>query len=152
MQPSSRCWILCFVCLLSLCVGIQSEAILGTTSRAAAVVWRPPSAEKRASARTDEAQQVLNIPRGGWSIIPSGYNPLGYKITALGKQFLSFEGSLDSEVGRFLASLKAHRKRRKAIKEMWLEIVRSSKQGISMRIYRELDRILDFCLKAGLID
>lgn len=94
------------------------------------------------------------IPRGGAglsSLIPAGYNPLGYKITELGTQFLEFEGSLDSDIGRFLASLKS-RKRHAALKEQWLEIVRVSKTGQTMRIYRTMDDMIAFCLKARLLD
>lgn len=93
---------------------------------------------------------ILSL-RGGSYLIPSGWNPLGYKITSLGEEFLSYEGSLDSDVGRLLASLKK-RKSTRAIKDSWLEIVRVSKKGQSMRIYRMLDDLLQFCLKAGLID
>lgn len=128
----SRCWKLCLIALLSMCIGVHSASKVGATYKATPPTHMPP--------------------RGGWTIVPSGYNPLGYKITELGKQFIKFGDSLECDVGRFLASLKAHRKRRKAIKEQWLEIVRASKQGQSMRIYRELDNLLDFCLRAGLIN
>ena len=84
-------------------------------------------------------------------MIPAGYNPFGYKITLLGEQFLEFGGSLESDVGRFLASLK-ERKTMATIKTTWLEIVRVSKKAQSMRIYRVLQELVDFCLKAGLID
>ncbi len=92
-----------------------------------------------------------HIPRGGGTLIPAGYNPFGYKITSLGEEFLKFDGSLDSDVGRLLASLK-QRKRFATIKEQWLEILRVSKTGQSMRILRTLQELIDFCLKAGLID
>mmetsp|Transcript_20889 Transcript_20889/g.37937 ORF Transcript_20889/g.37937 Transcript_20889/m.37937 type:complete len:139 (+) Transcript_20889:51-467(+) len=132
-----RRWKLFLVLLLSLSVCIQSETRI--------------SATKKHGATSTTLQGVLPI-RGGWSIIPSGYNPFGYKITELGKRFLNFGDSLECDVGRFLASLKAHRKRRKEIKDQWLEIVRASKKGQNMRIYRELDNLLDFCLQAGLIN
>jgi hypothetical protein len=80
------------------------------------------------------------------------YNPFGYGLTDLGKQYLSFNGSTDSDVGRFLSTLKSGRKKDSTIKEQWLEIVRVSKQGQSMRIYRTLDDLIKFCLSAGFID
>jgi len=88
---------------------------------------------------------------GGLSTILAGYNPLGYGITDLGLQFLQFDGSLDSDVGRFLSTFKSGRKRKSVVKSQWLEIVRVSKQGQSMRIYRTLDDLLDFCVQAGFI-
>jgi hypothetical protein len=93
------------------------------------------------------------IARGGGfaSLIPAGYNPFGYKITELGTKFLEFDGSLDSDVGRFLASVKS-RKRFEELKSQWLEIVRVSKTGQSMRIYRSLDDLISFCIKANLLD
>ena len=84
--------------------------------------------------------------------IPAGWNPLGYKITVLGEEFLKFDGSLDCDLGRFLASLKAGRRRTKALKASWLEIVRVSKTGQSMRIYRKLDDLILFSLRSGLIN
>ena len=72
-------------------------------------------------------------------------------MTKLGERFLEFEGSLDSDIGRFLASLK-QRKTLNTIKAQWLEIIRVSKKSQSMRIYRMLQELLDFCLSAGLID
>lgn len=89
------------------------------------------------------------LPRGGGLL--AGYNPFGYKITTLGQAFLEFGGSLDSDVGRLLASLK-DRKTTATIKTAWLEIVRVSKKSQSMRIYRNLEELIDFCLKSGLID
>jgi hypothetical protein len=94
---------------------------------------------------------MVRIPRGG-GYIPAGWNPFGYFITPLGLTFLEFDGSLDSDVGRFLASLKSGRKKRSALKEQWLEIVRVSKTGQSMRILRRLDDLIDFCIKAGLLE
>ena len=90
------------------------------------------------------------IPRGG-GIIPGGYNPFGYRITALGEEFLKFEGSSDSDVGRLLTTLRK-RKKFQAIKEQWLEVLRVSKSGQSMRIYRLLKELLDFAVKAGFVD
>jgi hypothetical protein len=93
------------------------------------------------------------IPRGGsYYIIPAGWNPFGYKITALGEAFLAFDGSLGSDVGRFLASTKSGRKRMTDLKAQWLEVLRVSKTGQSMRVYRQLQELLDFCLRAGLVD
>ena len=93
----------------------------------------------------------LNIARGG-GYLPAGWNPFGYYITDLGLEYLNFDGSLDSDVGRFLASLKSSRKKRNVLREQWLEIVRVSKTGQSMRILRRLDELIDFCLKAGFLD
>ncbi len=78
-------------------------------------------------------------------------NPFGYQITDLGLTFLEFDGSLESDVGRFLASVKS-RKRFEAIKSQWLEILRVSKTGQSMRIYKSLDDIIKFCINANLLD
>lgn len=102
---------------------------------------------------------ILTTPRGGAAAaaalnpFPSGYNPFGYGLTELGKEFLAFDGSLDSDVGRFLSSLKSGKRKSAAVmKEQWLEVVRVSKQGQSMRIYRKLDELISFCLKAGFLD
>jgi len=93
----------------------------------------------------------LTIERGGaW--LPAGYNPFGYSISKLGLKFLEFDGSLDSDVGRFLASLKSGRKNQARLQEQWLEIVRASKSGQALRIYRKMDQLIQFCLMAGLID
>jgi len=89
---------------------------------------------------------------GGFFFIPAGWNPLGYKITPLGDECLKFDGALAGDLGRFLASLKAGRKRTKALKASWLEILRASKTGQAMRIYRNLDDFILFSLRAGLID
>jgi hypothetical protein len=98
----------------------------------------------------NHATSFIDIPRGGgW--IPGGWNPFGYKITPLGEQYLSFDGSLDSDVGRFLASLKT-RKTAATLKAQWIEIVKVSKQGQTMRIYRILKDLLKFCVEAGFID
>jgi hypothetical protein len=91
-----------------------------------------------------------NIQRGG-GLIPAGYHPLGYMISNLGLKFLEYDGSLDSDVGRFLASLK-QRKSKSTLKAQWMEILRVSKKGQSMRIYRKLEDLLDFCLQAGFIN
>ena len=96
-------------------------------------------------------RRVVHTVRGGW--LPAGYNPFGYRITDLGQKFLEFEGSLDGDVGRFLASMKSgSRKSTKTIKEQWLEIVRVSKKGQSLRIYRLLDELIEFCVKAGFLN
>jgi len=89
--------------------------------------------------------------RGG-RVVPSGWNPFGYKITVTGMEFLKYDGSLESDVGRFLASLKARRTLTRTLKASWLEIVRASKAGQNMRIYRQLDELVAFCLKVGFID
>jgi hypothetical protein len=104
--------------------------------------------------RHDLKPTFVAVPRGGAgisSLIPAGYNPFGYQMTDLGTRFLEFEGSLDSDVGRFLASLKS-RKRRAALKDQWLEIVRVSKSAQTMRIYRTLDDLIQFCIQARLLD
>jgi hypothetical protein len=102
------------------------------------------------TATSGVGQALFHVRGGGW-IIPAGYNPFGYKITPLGEQFLSFDGSLDCDVGRFLASLK-DRKRFATLKGQWLEVVRVSKLGQSMRIYKNLQELLTLCLNMGLID
>jgi hypothetical protein len=91
--------------------------------------------------------------RGGGisALIPAGYHPFGYKITKLGESFLEFQGSLDSDVGRFLASLKS-RKKLSELKSQWLEILRVSKTAQTMRIYRTLDDLIAFCITARLLD
>lgn len=92
-------------------------------------------------------QRAIGI-RGG--ALFAGYNPFGLAITPLGHEFLAFEGSRDSDVGRLLSSLKS-RKRRATIKSEWLELVRFSKTGQSMRIYQNLEKLLDFLLRCGFI-
>lgn len=99
--------------------------------------------------RYDLLSKINNFPRGGGLL--AGYNPFGYKITTLGEDFLKFDGSRDSDIGCLLSTLRA-RKRVASIKEQWLEIMRVSKSGQNMRIYRQLQALLDFCLQAGLID
>jgi len=104
---------------------------------------------------------VCDLRGGGW-LFPRGWNPFGYTITSLGERFLSFEGSLESDVGRFLASLKGSgsggggivfgRKRYSTLKGQWLEVLRVSKTGQSMRIYKNIDALIKFCLQARLID
>jgi len=98
--------------------------------------------------KSNTIQQTIEL-RGG--SIFAGWNPLGYGITQLGLEFLAFDGSLDSDVGRFLAGFKSGRKRHSALKQQWLEIVRVSKQGQSMRIYRKLDELIAFCVRAGFL-
>jgi hypothetical protein len=105
---------------------------------------------ERARPTSSGSELLLRIRGGGW-IIPAGYNPFGYKITPLGVQFLSYDGSLDCDFGRFLASLK-DRKRFATLKGQWLEVLRVSKTGQSMRIYKNLQELVTLCLKMGLID
>jgi hypothetical protein len=95
--------------------------------------------------------EALVHVRGGSWLIPGGWNPFGYRITNLGEEFLQYEGALECDVGRFLASLKK-RKSHSALKDSWLEVLRVSKTAQAMRIYRTLDDLIAFCLKAGLID
>jgi len=106
--------------------------------------------------QTKHAILISSLRGGGAAALnpfPAGYNPFGYKLTALGKTFLEFDGSLDSDVGRFLSTLKGgKRKTRSVMKEQWLEIVRVSKKAQSMRIYRRLDEMIDFCSKNGFVD
>jgi hypothetical protein len=104
--------------------------------------------------KSNECFLCLRCLRGGAAAIsfPSGYNPFGYGLTDLGKQYLGFNGSPESDIGRFLSTLKSGRKKEATIKEQWLEIVRVSKQGQNMRIYRSLDDLIKFCLSAGFID
>lgn len=90
--------------------------------------------------------------RGGANIFPAGWNPFGYKITNLGLDFLKYEGSLESDIGRFLKSLTNSRKTKETLKASWLEVVRVAKTGQSMRIYRQLDELIQLCLSAGFID
>lgn len=95
---------------------------------------------------------IISIQGGG--LIPAGYNPFGYQLTDLGEAFLKYEGSLESDIGRFLAtfrSLERKRKTRKVLKEQWLEILRMSKTGQSLRIYRKIDELLEFCVEAGFL-
>jgi hypothetical protein len=115
-----------------------------------------PRSDDSLQFRSDLPDVSLSIAvtslRGGRYLVPGGWNPMGYKITELGIQFLSLGDSLSCDVGRFIASLKSNRKRRATIKDSWLEIVRVSKTGQAMRIYRTVDELLDFCLKTGLVD
>lgn len=95
----------------------------------------------------------LSLRGGAVNVFPAGYNPFGHSLTELGEKFLSFEGSLDSDLGKFLSTLKGGKRKTLAtLKEQWQEITRVSKKGQSMRIWRTLDDIIDFCLKAGFID
>jgi len=104
-----------------------------------------PRGPRAAAAR---AQGRALAVRGGGLF--AGLNPLGYKMTALGEQFLEFDGSRDSDLGRLLSSLKS-RKRHATIKSEWLELMRFSKTGQALRIYKELDAFLAFLLKCGFI-
>jgi hypothetical protein len=106
---------------------------------------------------TNRRLQIQDI-RGGGTVttgrswwIPSGYHPYGYQITALGEEFLSFPGSLECDLGRFLASLKT-RKTTYALKNAWLEVIRNSKTAQAMNVYKNIDKMLQYCLKAKLID
>jgi hypothetical protein len=106
---------------------------------------------------TSRRLQIQDIRGGGTATtgrswwIPSGYHPYGYQITALGEEFLSFPGSLECELGRFLASLKT-RKTTYALKNAWLEVIRNSKTAQAMNVYKNIDKMLQYCLKAKLID
>lgn len=92
---------------------------------------------------------------------PSGCHPFGYGITDLGRSFLEFDGSIGSDIGKFLSTFKGgagdggasgKRKSTSTMKDQWLEIVRVAKTGQSIRIYRRLDDIIAFCIKAGFLD
>lgn len=97
---------------------------------------------------------TLSISRGGAlsSYFPAGWHPFGYGLMDLGVEFLVLDGSLDSDIGRLLASLKSGRKKRPVLKQNWVEIVRQAKDGQSMRVLRTLDDLIAFCLKAGFIN
>lgn len=97
------------------------------------------------------APDYHTIPRGGALPLPAGWHPYGYGLTDIGLSFLEFEGSRDSDIGRFLSSLKSGRKKQSVLREQWVEIVRVSKSGQSMRILRTMDDLIDFCIKAGFI-
>ena len=99
--------------------------------------------------QTCTTHQAIDKIRGG--SVFAGWNPLGYGITALGLSFLEFDGSLDSDVGRFLATFKSGRKRQSQLKQQWLEILRVSKKAQSLRIYRKMDELLQFCVSAGFL-
>lgn len=97
------------------------------------------------------ANDLVNIVARGGGAWLSGINPFGYKMTVFGEEFLKIEGCADSDVGRLIASLK-ERKRHKVLKDQWLEVVRVAKTKQAMRIYRTLDELIAFCLRAGFID
>jgi hypothetical protein len=112
-------------------------------------IERTATTLKSSSFDASHTDSCLSVRGGG--LFPAGWHPLGYKITSVGEAFLSFDGSLDSDVGRFLGSLKK-RVTKNTLKAYWLEIVRVAKTGQAMRIYRQIDKLLQFCLSAGLIN
>ena len=122
-----------------------------------ATAWKPRKSSCSLSQRADSHHVATTTTatttrlRGGGSWFPAGYHPLGYKITELGEQFLAIEGSLEGDIGRFLASLK-RRKTVNALKRNWLEVVRVAKTAQAMRIRRKLEEYIAFCLAANLID
>ena len=63
------------------------------------------------------------------------------KICAPGKGILAADESTGTIGKRF-----------DAIKSQWLEILRISKKGQSMRIYKSLQELIDFCLAAGFLN
>ena len=81
----------------------------------------------------------------------AGLNPFGYKLTTLGEQFLEFEGSRDSDLGRLLSSLKS-RKTKSRLKSEWLEVMRNAKSGQSVRVYKGIDEMIALLLQMGLLD
>jgi len=98
-------------------------------------------------------EKITSLRGGALNPFPAGYNPFGHSLTDLGTQFLGYDGSLDSDIGKFLSTLKGGKRKTAAVmKEQWLEIVRVGKKAQGMRIYRQLDDIIEFCLKAGFID
>ena len=109
---------------------------------------------KKEEAFTTDPTWIAATRGGGFGlskIVPAGYNPFGYRLTELGQEFLNFDGSLDCDIGRFLTSMRT-RKRFAAIKAQWLEVLRVSKKGQCMRIYKSLQELIDFCLAAGFLD
>jgi hypothetical protein len=141
------------VCLLLLCIQLlltPSHASLPFGDRNNVVVVAGASVSPRNTATALTTKALLVEVRGG-GFLPGGYNPFGYKITKLGEQYLAFGETLGSDVGRFLASIK-NRKTKAALKAQWIEIVKVSKTGQTMRIYRTMDELLKFCLDAGLVD
>ena len=105
---------------------------------------------------------AASVSIAAFNPFPSGYHPFGYGITDLGLSYLEFDGSIDSDIGKFLSTFKGgagdggggsgKRKSTATMKDQWLEIVRVAKTGQSMRIYRRLDDIIAFCIKAGFLD
>jgi hypothetical protein len=143
------CWLLAVI----LCLGFtKGAAFRKLTLNACQVLSASSSAppSKRTSDVPLPKTLALELRGGGW-IVPVGWNPFGYKVTALGDEFLAFEGSLDGDLGRFLASVRK-RKTKAALKANWVEVVRVAKTRQSSRIYRLLDDFLAFCLKAGFLD
>lgn len=104
-------------------------------------IWQ----QRRRNTRSVAAVEKL---RGG--ALLAGYNPFGLVVTDLGLEFLEYEGSRESDLGKLLSSLKV-RKRRSTIKAEWIELVRFSRSAQSTRIYQKLDELLDFLLRAGFI-
>jgi hypothetical protein len=159
MKPSFGLLLL-LVILAALCQTILADPSFGLIKRHhhsldRAAVGRAKLLSFRNS---EQHHQVLLCLRGGATAagqrswwIPSGYHPYGYQITALGEEFLSFPGSLECDLGRFLASLKT-RKTTYALKNAWLEVIRNSKTAQALNVYKNIDRMLQYCLKAKLID
>jgi hypothetical protein len=160
MKPSFGLLLL-LVILAALCQIIRADPSFGLTKRHHHSL-DPAAAVGRAKLSFRNSEQhhhkVLLCLRGGGGAsagrswwIPSGYHPYGYQITALGEEFLSFPGSLECDLGRFLASLKT-RKTTYALKNAWLEVIRNSKTAQALNVYKNIDRMLQYCLKAKLID
>ena len=128
---------------------------------AAAESFLPPRKQLHVMNNNPISWQVATategIPRGGAAAFgfPAGWHPFGYALSELGERYLAFEGSRDGDVGKFLSSTLSGRKSRKTRKELrdyWREITRYSKKRQSMRIYRTIDDLIDFCLDAGFMD
>ena len=123
----------------------------------AAASFMPPNKQTMTENPVLLATATERIPRGGAAAFgfPAGWHPFGYALSELGQRYLAFEGSRDGDVGKFLSSTLSGRKSRKTwneLREYWREITRYSKKRQSMRIYRTIDDLIDFCLDAGFID
>ena len=103
--------------------------------------------------RPRSPEMILDL-RGGGSLF-AGMHPLGIKLTPLGERFLELHDARESDLGRYLASLKGTlkmgRKTKINIKSEWLEVVRFSKTAEATRIYQSLEELYKFALDAGLI-
>ncbi|KAJ1460883.1 mitochondrial carrier domain-containing protein [Pelagophyceae sp. CCMP2097] len=145
-------------------------ALMAAMQPACATAWA--SMRRRAEARTRgaaprRARAPLQVVRGGalrggatpaalvapvlcWWTLLAGWHPLGLRATALGADFLNFDGSRESDLGRVVSTLKV-RKRRTTLKTEWLEILRFSKSAQSARIYHALDDLVAAAMKMGLV-
>ena len=111
-------------------------------------VLQPQCTKLWARRTAGRPRSALGVRGGG---LLAGRNPFGYAMTPLGEQFLDFDGSRDSDLGRLLASLKA-RKTVATLRSEWVEVLRYAKSGQAVRILKGLDDLLAFLLKAGFIN